>query len=71
MEFDGVRPRGLVGNGLTLLPYPKIFTLSLSPSSVQGKKEILGYGNTGHGESMGRKRKTNNSCFHFRFDYYK
>jgi hypothetical protein len=44
-----------------VLPYQKIFTLSLSPSSVQGKKEILGYGNTGDGESRGRKRKTYNS----------
>jgi hypothetical protein len=42
-----------------VLPYQKIFTLS--PSSVQGKKEILGYGNTGDGESRGRKRKTYNS----------
>jgi hypothetical protein len=51
--------------------FPKIFTLSLSPSSVQGKKEILRYGTTGEGESMGNKRKTYNSCFHFRFHYYK
>jgi hypothetical protein len=45
----------------------KIFTLSLSSSSVQGKKEILGYSNTGEGESREKFGKLIICVFIFNF----
>jgi hypothetical protein len=45
----------------------KIFTLSLSFSSVQGKKEILGYSNTGEGISREKTGKLIICIFIFNF----
>jgi hypothetical protein len=50
------------------------YKISFFPWKEEGERErvnILGYGNTGDGESRGRKRKTYNSFFHFRFHHYK